>query len=75
VATEADVTLQPGAYVHRLTRGYKRWFFNLSLPHDYLDWLASSDRVAREPDLVAQDIARAIDAMWKATGGGKTNAP
>lgn len=64
MATDDDLT--PRAYVNRVTRGHKRWFFQVSVPHDYLDWISDEARSMREPDLVARDFADVFDKMLQA---------
>jgi len=60
-----DDGVNRGAYVNEVKRGHKRWFFRVSVPHDYLDWI-DQGRVAREPDLVARDFALVFDKMLQA---------
>lgn len=51
------------AFVHRVNRGDTRWFFQVSLPLDYLDPLLKECTEWNEgvPIKVAQAIARLLD--------------
>lgn len=61
MATEDGVKL--GAYVHRVTKGYKRLFFNVSLPLDELHWLPDEGMMTRQPEEVAKLIAAKLDPL------------
>lgn len=61
MATEDAVKV--GAYVHRVTRGYKRLFFNCSLPLDQVRWLPDEATIRQAPEEVAKLIAAKLDPL------------
>ena len=52
-------TQPPAAYVHRVTKGYKRLFFSVSLPLGVID--VDDDTLTRQPEEVARHIAHILD--------------
>ena len=64
MATEDDVNR--GVFVNRLSRGHKRTFFSVSVPHAYLAHLEHADE---------RTIAAALDELLqlaRGTPGGRT---
>lgn len=49
----------PGAYVHRVSKGYKRLFFNVSLPLDAIK--VDDQKLVMDPGAVGKDIAAILD--------------
>lgn len=52
----------PQAFVHRVTKGYKRLFFNVSLPLDVIQ--IDDGKLAREPETVNREIAQILDLAF-----------
>lgn len=63
MATEAGELRNKGAYVHRLTKGHARWFFNVSLPLGYL--AIDERRLTMVPEEVSRDVAAILDEAMK----------
>lgn len=61
----------PKAFVNRINRGDTRWFFAVSVPHDYLDELVDPGLLTKEPDRVAKKVADLVDRVflqWRDVG-------
>jgi hypothetical protein len=68
MATEDAVNR--GAYVHRLSKGFRRWFFNASVPLEYLH--VDCKKLAADPEGAAMEVAQLLDrAITAALAGGQ----
>ena len=72
MATEAD-DVNRGVFVNRLSRGHKRTFFSVSVPHEYLAWLELADErtIATVLDNLLQAAARTPARRTQGAGGGR----
>lgn len=52
----------PQAFVHRVTKGYKRLFFNVSLPLDAIQ--IDDGTLVREPETVNRQLAEILDQAF-----------
>lgn len=59
------------AFVHRVNRGFARWFFQVSVPLDYLDPVLKQGSEWNEgiPIKVAQAIAELLDDRLRPRDG------
>lgn len=55
------------AYVHRLSAGHTRYFFNVSVPRTWLEGVVDEQQLVRAPDEVCKQIAKLIEQGLAAT--------
>ena len=73
MATETDDLKNRGVYVKGLSKGFKRCFFNVSVPHEYLAWLGTAPderTIASLLDTLLQAAARGAPARHPQGAGG-----
>lgn len=56
-----------GVYVHRISKGYKRLFFNVSVPLEVIN--VDDAKLAKEPEAVGKEIATILDLALLPRGG------
>lgn len=73
MATETEDLKNLGVYVQRVSRGHKRWFFSVSVPHEYLDWLGTPTEreIATVLDNLLQ-LARTPGRPTQGAAGGRS---
>ena len=73
MATEAEDLKNRGVYVHSVSRGFKRWFFSVSVPLEYFAWLPKLDErtIATVLDNLLQAAARTPGRRTQGAPGGR----